>query len=316
MLRFALKVDIVIVHYKDVGSLALCLEALSKQTASPNRVFIVDNSADLPELTYPLLDITILRPQHNIGFAAACNLAVAQSRSDWVAFLNPDAFANEDWLEKLTACAGSNPQITSFSSKQTFYEAPDLLDGSGDNYHISGFYWRRGYMKAATRHYPSEVFSASGTAMLVKRKSFLELGGFDEQLFTYGEDVDLGFRLRLAGHACMYCEDATVQHKGYATSGGRYSEFALYHGHRNLVWVFFKNMPLPFLILFLPLHIAANMAAILKFGLKGQGKTVFRAKVDAILGLKTILSQRKKVQKQRHISLLSLWQIFTKSTRR
>ena len=72
------------------------------------------------------------------------------------------------------------------------------------------------------------------------------MGGLDERFFCYAEDVDLGFRLQLAGRKCRYVADAVVHHLGPASAGvGR--DFAVYHGHRNLEWLFLKNMPGPLL---------------------------------------------------------------------
>lgn len=294
----------------------MCLEALSEQSLAAHRVFVVDNSDDLPELAHPKLKLELIKPGKNLGFAAACNLAAKQSKSDWVAFLNPDAFPARNWLHELSQCVETHSKTICFSSKQVFYEAPHLLDGSGDNYHISGLYWRRGYKQAADRYYPERVFSASGAAMLVKRQIFLDLGGFDTDFFSYGEDVDFGFRLQLLNQPCLYCKDAQVFHRGYSSSGGRHSEFSLYYGHRNLVWVFFKNMPLPFLILFFPLHLVLTIITLIKFSLQGQMKTIFRAKWDAVKGLPILLKQRQRIQSIRKASLSSLWRAFTKNLNR
>ena len=82
-----------------------------------------------------------------------------------------------------------------------------------------------------------------------------ELGGFDESFFCYLEDVDLGYRLRLRGEHCLYIPTAVVVHLGSAISS-QYPGFALYHGHRNLVWTFVKNTPTALLLPMLPLHLA------------------------------------------------------------
>ncbi len=67
------------------------------------------------------------------------------------------------------------------------------------------------------------------------------------------EDIDLDFRLQLAGYPCLYLPNAFVKHVGSASTAPR-SDFAVYHGHRNLPWVFIKNMPGWLFWLLLPLH--------------------------------------------------------------
>src|SRR6185436_1800580 len=137
-----------------------------------------------------------------------------------------------------------NPKFTFFSSRQIQYNRPELLDGAGDEYHVSGLAWRR-YYNHIEKEYgikPEEVFGACAAASLYLREDFLKVGGFDEGYFSYFEDVDLSFRLRLVGRRCLYVPAAVVCHVGSASSG-KVSDFVIYHGHRNLVWGYFKNMP-------------------------------------------------------------------------
>ena len=143
-----------------------------------------------------------------------------------------------------------------------------------------------------------EVFAPCAAAALYRRAAFEEIGGFDERFFCYFEDVDLGFRLRLRGYRCLYVPDAIVRHVSSALSGYR-SDFAVYHGERNAVWTFVKNMPGPLFWLYLPQHLALNVAALFYYPWRGQGRVVWRAKRDAILGLPAALRERRAVQQRR-----------------
>jgi len=310
-------IDIIFVHYQDKASLKKCLRALEMQSLLPSGIRIVDNSDDLEaDDVQTSLPLELIKPKKNLGFAAASNLAAKTSTAAWLAFLNADAFPEPDWLEQLMTFTELHKDASCISSKQIFFDAQHLLDGTGDAYHFSGLYWRRGYKHAITELYPKDVFSASGAALFIKRPLFLAIGEFDEAFFSYGEDVDLGFRLRLAGHPSYYCEKAIVKHVGYSSSGGRHSDFSLYYGHRNLLWVYFKNMPLPLLILCLPAHIAINLISIVKFSLQGQSKTIFKAKWHAFKNLPSVLKKRKTIQAKRKITLKQLWQSFNKTLER
>lgn len=110
---------------------------------------------------------------------------------------------------------------------------------------IVGFPWRGGIgqSRKAAPLAPCEVFSACGAAALYRRDAFEALGGFEERFFCYCEDVDLGFRLRRAGLTCLLEPRAIVRHLGEGSSGGKGSEFAEYHGTRNRLWTFARNMP-------------------------------------------------------------------------
>jgi GT2 family glycosyltransferase len=157
-----------------------------------------------------------------------------------------------------------------------------LVDGLGDVYHPIGICWRRRHGKVLR---PSDLVeteppSACAAAALYRRVAFMEVGGFDEKFFCYVEDVDLGLRLRRAGHTAIFVPDAVVEH---ASKNSR-SDFAVYHGHRNIEWCFFKNTPPARLLLFLVPHLCATLAAFAACALRGQAPVFLRAKRDALRG--------------------------------
>jgi GT2 family glycosyltransferase len=96
----------------------------------------------------------------------------------------------------------------------------------------------------------------------------------------------------------MYVPTAVVRHVGSAVSG-RHSDFTTYHGHRNLVWVYFKNMPGALLWLYLPQHVLLNLVECCVFLARDQGRTILRAKLDAAKGLTRVWGKRRKVQAAR-----------------
>ena len=138
----------------------------------------------------------------------------------------------------------------------------------------------------------TDVFAPCAAAALYRRDAFEDVAGFDEKFFCYFEDVDLAFRLRLRGYRCMYVHAAVVNHVSSGLSGYR-SDFAVYHGERNMVWTFVKDMPGPLLWRYLPQHVTLNLAALLFYPWRGQGRAVWRAKFDAIRGLPDVLRQRR-----------------------
>src|SRR6185436_15150615 len=135
----------------------------------------------------------------------------------------------------LLEAAAAEPAFACFASELRMAGDPRLLDGAGDVYHVSGLSWRRGHQRplSGLGTERREVFSPCAAAALYRRDVLAAVGGFDESLFCYFEDIDLGFRLRLEGHRCLYVPGAVVHHVGSALSGRR-SAFTVYHGHRNL----------------------------------------------------------------------------------
>jgi GT2 family glycosyltransferase len=246
--------------------------------------------------------IQVKKLEVNKGYATANNIGSRLARGKWLALLNADAFPEPDWLEKLLHAAEANPEYKIFASRQLQANVPALLDGAGDAYHITGLAWRQDYNQSSTEygHQKHEVFSACPTAALYSREEFLNAGGFDEDYFSYFEDVDLGFRLRLSGAKCLYVPEAVVHHVGSASTGKR-SDFSVYYGYRNMIWTFVKNMPSPLLWIFLPLHISAILFFAAYLTLRGQGKVIWKAIFDAMRGLPKMIEKRKSIQKNKKI---------------
>lgn len=276
-----------------------------KQTVSPYEIILVDNASTDASLdivrTFP--SVRLLAQSVNLGFARANNLAIelADEESEWIALLNPDAYPEPRWLETLLSASYEQPSFDIFGSKLVVAANPKVLDGAGDAYHISGLVWRmaNGEPNVCSSEHNQEVFSPCAAAALYRRGAILEVGGFDEDFFCYVEDVDLGFRLRLAGYRCLYVPSSVAQHVGSGTTGGQHSDFSVYHGHRNVVWTYVKDMPGLLFWTFLPLHLAMNVLTLMIFTLRGQGKLIFRAKRDAVLGLPKMWSKRRQIQKNR-----------------
>jgi GT2 family glycosyltransferase len=311
-------ISIIIVSWNSAKHLPRSLDCLSLQTFQDFEVILVDNGSldggtnDL-EQKYTQLTLHIERLPSNIGFAIANNQGARLARGKWLALLNADAFPEPNWLENILKAAKQNPEFSFFSSRQVQADQPELLDGSGDEYHISGLAWRRFYNYPAGKYgfKEEEVFSACGAAALYSKADFLSVGGFDESYFSYFEDIDLSFRLRLVGKRCLYVPQAVVHHVGSASSG-KISDFVIYHGHRNLVWTYFKNMPGALFWYYLPLHVLMNLFFIVSFALKGRGSAIMRAKIDAFSHLPAIIRTRRQIQSSRRTTLQQIRQVMSK----
>lgn len=298
-------VSIIIVTWNSVKYIYNCLEKLTTQTFQDFEVILVDNGSEDGTLDglqekHPAVNLLIHKLSSNLGFTAANNIGARLARGKWLALLNADAFPEPDWLEKLLRTTEQNPEYSFFSSRQIQLNAPQLLDGAGDIYHISGLAWRNGYRLSskAHGHEQKEVFSPCAAAALYSREAFLNVGGFDEDYFSYFEDVDLGFRLRLSGAKCLYVPEAVVHHVGSASTGKR-SDFSVYYGYRNMIWTFVKNMPVQLVWFFLPLHISAILFFAIYLTIRGQGKTIWKAIFDAVCGLPKMIEKRRSIQKNR-----------------
>jgi len=307
--------SVVIVNWNSRDDLDHCLACLRAQYHPPRQVIVVDNNSSDGSLDKALdrnteLPLVVDRQESNLGFAAANNLAVRQYvNSTWTVLLNPDAFAEPDWLQELAMAIAEHPEAGFFGSCLLDAKRPDHYDGTGDEYHISGLAWRRDHGRAlATVQRPAgELFSVCAAAAAYRTDVWRQLNGFDETFFCYFEDVDLAFRLQLAGYRGRYVPASKVHHVGSAASG-QVSGFSLYYGHRNMVWTYFKDMPAVLLLLTLLPHLLINLISVLWYCSRGHCQTICRAKWDAMKGLPSVLSQRRLVQHRtvRSWSLLRL----------
>jgi GT2 family glycosyltransferase len=301
-------VTVVVVNFNGGELVLACLDALSRQTFRDFLTVVVDNHSNdgsLERITAAFPNVRILPLGYNAGFAAGVNHALANvALGEWVALLNPDAFPAPDWLAQWLSAAAESTGFDAFGCRMYQDAAGRILDGVGDAYHVSGLPWRQGHGCPAAGHSLERcpVFAPCAAAALYRTHALRAVQGFDEDLFCYVEDVDLGFRLRLAGYRALYVPEAAVHHIGSGVVGVR-SDFQLYHGHRNLVWIFVKNMPGVLFWLFLPLHLIMTLTTLLWLGLQGEGRIVVRAKWDAVKGLPRYWQKRRAVQATRRVPI-------------
>lgn len=301
-------VTLITLSYNSGRHVETCLKALCALDGECTIVH-ADNGSDdidLDALAARFPQVRQVRHGRNLGFAAGMNRAAEAATTTWIGFINPDAFVDANWWQAMRAAMMAHPEANIFTALQTDADDAGRMDGAGDAMTFFGFPYRSGFghpVPATLRS--GEVFSPCGAAFVVRRDLFQRLGGFDERFFCYCEDADLGFRARLAGEKTIFVPQARVAHIGSASTSVR-SDFALYHGYRNRIWLYVKNMPLMLLIPTLPLHAALTLFGAVKDTLNGKGGIVWPAIAAALRGLRPILRDRANIQKTRQISALRL----------
>lgn len=253
--------DIIIVNWNSGGQLRDCLESINNASNRGrfelSRVVVVDNASwdeSADELEGLRLPLSIIQNTKNRGFAAACNQGAKGSRADYLLFLNPDTYVNEDSLAK--------PLI--FMEK-TFSQnigivGIQLLDDDGKiartcaRFPTPGRFFSKmlGLDRLFPHVFPShfmsewdhrdsrEVDHVMGAFFLIRHSVFEELTGFDEQFFVYLEDLDFSLRARQAGWHCFYLTDAKARHKGGGTSE-KAKAMRLCYSLQSRVWYGYKH---------------------------------------------------------------------------
>jgi GT2 family glycosyltransferase len=207
-------ISVVIVAYRAGPALLRCLESLSGQEGLIETI-VVDNGDGGSEIEQARASgsVRVLSPNENLGFAAGANLGAAESSGDVIAFLNPDTVVAAGALRSLAERA-SEPGVGIATARLLLLDRPELLNSSGTEVHVSGIGWAGGFEEPADSvSTVRDVPAPSGAAMAMRSETFHELGGFAEEFFMYLEDLELGWRARIAGYRVVVDPAADVLHE-------------------------------------------------------------------------------------------------------
>jgi len=184
----------------------------------------------------------VIENPRNVGFGAAVNQAVRESRAPFVATLNDDAVAAPGWIAEMVRVMESRPEVGMCAASVRLF-GQDRLDSAGMLIAGDGSSKQRGHGEPPARFAAeSEALLPSGSAAFYRREMLDEIGLFDEDFFLYCEDTDLGLRGRRAGWACAYAPAAGVEHH-YSHSAGPASALKAYYVERNRLFTLVKNFP-------------------------------------------------------------------------
>jgi N-acetylglucosaminyl-diphospho-decaprenol L-rhamnosyltransferase len=209
-----------------------CLEHLSEQTV-PHTAIVCDNGSTdgTPErVRTQFPKVRLIELGGNVGFARACNHGVRAGSGQYVVLLNNDVDCRPDFLECLVAPLSSHERVGSVAAM--------LLKPGGERIEsfgltadrtLAGFPRLRGWPAKAAQADEPILTGPSGAAGAYRRTAWETVGGLDEGVFSYGEDVDLALRIRAAGWTTAGVSEAAAVHIGSASAGPR-SEWQRYQG--------------------------------------------------------------------------------------
>lgn len=268
-----IRTTVIIPNYNGLTFLIPCLNSLKQQTARDFEVLVVDNGSTDGSVEWLKENgiRTVFLPE-NAGFDGAVNAGIQAVDTPYVILLNNDTVADTYYVEALERTIGRSKRIFSVSSRMVQMHRPELIDDAGDMYSILGWAYQRGVGRQSRLYLKyRRVFSACAGAAIYRRKVFDRIGYFDEKHFAYLEDIDVGYRARLAGFDNVYCPDAVVYHVGSGTSGSKYNSFKVRLTARNSVYLNYKNMRLWQLVVNGPFLLLSVLVKYVFFVKKGFG---------------------------------------------
>jgi len=268
-------VSVVVVNWNRAALLRACLASLAKQAGVAFETIVVDNgstdgSADMAEREF---GVVVVRNRENRGFCVANNQGIAAARGEFIALLNNDAEAEPGCLAALHRACSRAPDIGMAAAKVLVWEDPRRIDKVGHLIYPDGQNRGRGSGALDTGQFDreEEVLWPDGCAAMYRKEMLDRIGSFDEDLFAYGDDAELGLRARIAGWKCIYTPEAIVRHHRASTLG-KDSVRRLELIERNHVLLVLKLFHWSLLWLN-PFYLAAGVAAGMAAAGLGTGNT-------------------------------------------
>jgi len=294
-------VDVSVVAWNSWPHLRSNLPALAAQDYPAYRIVVVDNAssdatADEVEARFP--DVTVIRSEHNGGYAAGNNLCFARSRSRYIAVLNPDARPEAGWLTALVRALDENPNAALATSKVLLASDATRVNACGLDVHLSGVAFCRGLGGDATAYEATErVAAVSGASFLVRRDVLEEIGGLDERFFMYMEDTELSMRARLAGYDVVLAPESRVVHD-YTLA---VSPWKFYYLERNRFLMMMNIFRWRTLLLLAPALLLTEAGVWAYAARSGPGMLFAKARsyVALAVALPKALGRRRRVQRMR-----------------
>ena len=293
------EVTVVIPNYKGEAYLRPCVESLLAGTGLEMDVIIADNGSrdgcvEEVRRLYPQVECVCL--DQNYGFCKAVNIGIRKAETPYVFLLNNDTLVCKGAVEALLASVKKDRRIFSVEAKMIQYQDRTKIDSAGTFYNAFGWAYARGKDRPADQYRKrGPVFSACAGAAMYRRVVFEEIGLFDDEHFAYLEDVDVGYRARIAGYRNVYEPMARIIHVGSAASGSRHNEFKVRLSARNNLYLIYKNMPVLQILLNLPFLLAGFLVKYLFFLKKGLGAIYLKGLMEA----PKLMKKKKKVLYQK-----------------
>ena len=274
-------VSIIIPHWNGIDIITECLESLHKTTYPNFEIIVVDNNSSDESVNHirkKFPNVTVFENGRNEGYAGGCNRGAEIAIGEYLLFLNNDTIHQPKWIEPLVQLLEKNTNIATVQPKILNYYNKELFDyagGAGGMMDFLVFPFARGRIfneqEIDTGQYnsKSKIFWSSGTAFLVRKALFEEVGKFDELFFAHMEEIDLCWRFHLMGYEVWSEPSSMVYHKN-AVSLPMYTEKKYYLNHRNSLIMLLTNYSLPLAIYVLPIRWALDVVAIVYAILRGD----------------------------------------------
>ena len=316
-------VEVIVLNTNGKKNVLGCLESLKKVSYENLRVNVVDqNSSDgspeIIEKKYPW--VNLVRNKVNNGFVGGNNQILRKSKAKYCILLNDDTEQDSKWISELVKIAEKDENIAALQPKILALKEKEMFEyaGAGGAYlDLYGTPLCRGRvffdMEKDVGQYDDirKVFWCSGVAMFLRTSVLRKIGYLDDFFFIYSEEMDLGWRMNLAGYKQYYVPSSVIYHLGSATMGGdkarlrgdQSSGFKVYLLHRNIWITLLKNYSIKTWWKIVPVKIVLELMAFARFLFDQPVRSlaIARANFWVVFHPGFILKRHRKISKLRKV---------------
>ena len=299
-------ISVIIPNWNGKDFLEDCLCAMRRQTFRDFETILVDNGSTDGSVEYvrtQFPEVTLLALPNNLGFTGGNIAGYAEASGSLITLLNNDTEAHPSWLEEIYKASQAYPGAGSFASKMMYFDQRERVENCGFDLGIAGTAVDLGRDEPDGPEWtqPRKVFGACGGAVAYRRCMLEEVGFLDPDFVMIYEDADLSFRAQLRGHECVYVPGAIVYHR-YRVTISKAPSRQVYYSQRNIELVYLKNMPLGLILQSAPQRLLYEVGAAIYFSKQGAGSAFFRAKLDVLKLLPSILRKRTQIQEGKTVT--------------
>ena len=283
-----------------------------------SKIYIIDNnssdgSQDFIKKKFP--SINIIELDKNYGFAEGYNVGLKNISEELICIMNNDIEVSDNWLDPILIHFDKNPDsiaqplILDYKNRK-FFEYAGAAGGYIDKF---GYPYCRGRIfdsieENHDQYKDEKIFWASGACMIIPKKIFIELNGFDDYFFAHMEEIDLCWRAFNKGYECFSISDSYVYHEG-AVSIKRNSK-KIFLNYRNSLVMLTKNLPINLLLKRLSIRLILDLISALRYLFNGKinySYAIFKAHVEYFKIVSKILNQRdNNLKNQKYFGVNSI----------
>ena len=304
------KTAVVILNWNGEEHLRRFLPSVVGNTPSEAEIIVADNGStdnSVPMLERDFPSVRIIRLERNFGFAEGYNRALCEVEAEYCVLLNSDVETPRGWLEPLVGCLDTNPDVAAAAPKLLSAENRtefEYAGASGGYIDWLGYPFCRGRILQTIEHDEGQyddrrkVFWVSGAAFCCRLPVFRQLGGFAGEFFAHMEEIDLCWRMQLAGYSVMIEPASHVYHLGGGTLT-KSSSRKIFFNHRNNLAMLLRCAPCGQRLAVILLRPVADLTAAVSYLLQGRpgwAWAVARAYWDFLKWHCRLLAERKKIR--------------------